>query len=281
MTNTTHSVHASSRPTQIVVPGPWLRVNGRRLAWFHVCGVAAALSWAGVLLVGAELRALPVMPLLIISTTAAATFIALVLATALIQGEGRLTWYHHHLAVLSTTGIVMVIAHWPVLAYLDLVGTALMAFSAFGRFGCLFAGCCHGRPARSGVIYRSRHADAGLSPILIGVPLRPVQLMESMIAAALTTWCLLTLSTTAPAGTAFGLSLAGYALARFWLESNRGDHRPHAAGLSEAQWTATGTATALLLIALTGAPWLPPITALLAAAVVLSATARGIRASRA
>lgn len=213
------------------------------------------------------------MPLPFISLTAAVTFIVLVAATALILGEGRLTWYHHYIAVLSTTGAVIVINDWPVLAYLDVVGTALMAFSALGRVGCLLTGCCHGRPASSGLVYGSAHADAGLSPALIGVPLMPVQLAESLIAAALTSWCLLTLASPAPAGTTLGLSLAGYALARFWLETARGDRRLHAAGLSKAQWTATATAAALGLIALAGALWVPPTSALLAAAVPLSAIA--------
>jgi prolipoprotein diacylglyceryltransferase len=210
-----------------------------------------------VLLVGANLRGLPIAPLLIISATAVLTFLALVTATALVLGEGRLTWFHHHVAVLATTGVVMAITHWPVLAYLDLVATALLAFNAVSRIGCLLTGCCHGRPSRSGIVYQSAHTPAGIPLALIGVPVLPVQLIESMIATALTTWCLLILASPAPAGTALGLSLAGYALARFWLETARGDRRLHAAGLSEAQWTATGIATILVLIGLTGAHWIP------------------------
>ena len=149
----THPARRPSRPLLMTVPGPWLQVRGRRISWFHVCGAAAALSWVAALLTGAHLRGLPVAPLVIITATAGATFLIVVTVTALLLGEGRLTWYHHQLAVLTTTSTVLWVRHWPLLPYLDLVGTGLMAFTIFGRLGCLLVGCCHGRPARCGVIY--------------------------------------------------------------------------------------------------------------------------------
>ncbi|HEU5486124.1 MAG TPA: prolipoprotein diacylglyceryl transferase family protein [Microlunatus sp.] len=280
----THATEVTPLPTprprpRIALPGPWFLIHGRRFSWFHACGTAAALTWIVVLILGAGTWQLPVAALLIISATAVGTFVLLVIAAALLLGEGRLTWFHHHLAVLLTTGIAALTAQWPVLACLDAVGTGLLAFGTFGRLGCLLVGCCHGRPARGGVVYGPAHADAGFPPALVGVPLRPVQATESVVVAVLTAACLW-VATVAPAGAAFGLSLAGYALARFWLETWRGDRRPHAAGLSEAQWTATGVAAVVVLASLTGASWVPPIVAALAATVMLSAVAQRLRPRR-
>ena len=47
----------------------------------------------------------------------------------------------------------------------------------FGRIGCLFAGCCYGRPSDSGfgVVFRNPISDAP-----VGVPLIPIQIYEAI-----------------------------------------------------------------------------------------------------
>lgn len=241
-------------PGAVVLPEPRVRLGRRPVSWFQVCGVAGALAWLGATGLGAVLRDLPWGPLAGLAATAVAVFLLLAVGTALVVGEGRLTWFHHQLAIVAASGLLLMIMERPVLGYLDLVGTGLLAFGACGRVGCLLVGCCHGRPVRSGrlrrlgVVYGPAHVRDGLGPAYAGVALVPVQLLEVVALTALTAGGLVTLGSNAPAGVALSLSLVGYAVARFALEPLRGDRRL-VAGLSEAQWTAVA------VVAAVGAGW--------------------------
>ena len=222
----------------LVLPDPRVRLGRRSVSWFHVCGLAGGVAAVTVAGIGAGLRNLPLTPVLVLAPTAVMVFLALAVGTALVVGEGRLTWFHHQLAIVLGSSLVLLALGRPVLAYLDLVGAGLLAFGAFGRLGCLLVGCCHGRPAQRGVVYGPAHVEAGMGPAYAGVVLVPVQLVEGAACAVLALVCLVTLGSGAPAGTSLAFSLVGYAMARFVMERLRGDTRPRVAGLSEAQWTA-------------------------------------------
>lgn len=216
---------------------PHVRVLGRARSAFHVCGlVGLALAIAlGTALTGH--RGLPLWVFAAVVLTACATFLALAMATKILLGEERLIYYHHEIAILATVALVLHLLGRPVLAYLDVVMLAVGAFLLCGRVGCFMVGCCHGRPYRRGVRYRTEHAKAGFAPILVGVRLFPIQLVEAA-------WVLVTVTVGiglvlrgAPAGAALAWYVVVYDIGRFGFEFARGDVRPYRSGFSEAQWT--------------------------------------------
>src|SRR4029453_12668102 len=196
-----------------------------------------------------------------------------------------LVYYHHELAVLAVAALTLAALGRPVLAYLDVAIVSLGVFLACGRIGCGMVGCCHGRPHRLGLRYRSEHADAGFAAWLVGVPLLPVQLVESIAVLTLTVLSAARLwAAGAPPGAVLASQLVGYASLRFVLELGRGDcERPVWAGLSEAQWISLAVGLAVVIAQLGG--WLPssaldaPMAAVLGIALVVMIFGRRRRTS--
>lgn len=230
-------------------------VGGRPVSAFRLCGclgLAAAIAVAVALGAVRDLS-LPVEAGLI--AAAVATFLAL---GAL--ARGTLIYYHHEIAVLGVTALLAALAGAPVLGHLDAIALGLGAFLAWGRIGCLHAGCCHGRPARRGVVYGGEHATAGY---LAGIPLSPVQAIEAAGVAALVAAGSGLVIAGAPAGSGFALYVGGYALLRFPLELARGDAgRRWWGGASEAQWTSLLVAAPLVEL---GLVWALPAVVLIGA----------------
>jgi prolipoprotein diacylglyceryltransferase len=169
--------------------------------------------------------------------TAIATFLALVTATKIVVGEERIIYYHHEIAVVAGTSLFLRLIHQPVLPYLDITLLGIGLFLACGRIGCLLVGCCHGRPFRFGVCYGENHANAGFTPYYVGIPLFPVQALESLWALGLVlAGTSMILRGDAP-GSALTLYIIVYGFGRFCFEFLRGDpDRPYFLGFSEAQW---------------------------------------------
>ncbi len=71
----------------------------------------------------------------------------------------------------------------PVWKVLDLAAVAIPIAHAFGRFGCLSAGCCHGKATEGswGIILNSELVE----PRLRGIPLHPTQIYEAASLLAL------------------------------------------------------------------------------------------------
>ena len=102
-------------------------------------------------------RALPVMAALIA--------VALILAVGLHKSDKMaskasrwLDWakrgvYHFQLIVLVSSTLLLTLLQTPVFPYLDILVMGLLVSQAFGRLGCLTAGCCHGKPHRWGICY--------------------------------------------------------------------------------------------------------------------------------
>jgi len=242
------------------------RIAGRDLSVFRTCGwIGFAAGSAVAFGVGARLGLSPATGAVLIAT-AVATFLVLAMATKLLAGREALVYYHHEIAVLTTVGLAAWAGGAPVLAHLDAMALAVGSFLAFGRIGCLLAGCCHGRPAGHGIVYDERHMRAGLPEFLVGVRLLPLQAIEAGFAATLVI-AGIAASGGAP-GSAFGLYVSGYAIARFGLEELRGDLvRSYRRGLSEAQWTSLAVASGAAVAALAGV--LPHARGHVAAAVAL------------
>jgi len=234
---------------------PSVSVGGRAISTFHLfggLGFAAAIACGLVL--GARLGLSPA----VIGALAAASSVsslALVLLVRALLGEERLVYYHHELAVLIVVGLAAAALGRLPLPYLDVSTLALGLLLACGRLGCLMVGCCHGLPHRFGLRYRVEHGDAGLARGWVGVPLLPVQAVESVAVLALTLAAAARLTHRPPGATLAGQVVA-YALLRFGLEQLRGDGaRPQLGGLSEAQLTSTGLAILTVLAERIG--WLP------------------------
>jgi hypothetical protein len=251
------------------VGAPSLEIAGRDVAAFRVLGVCGFIGAVSVATAVSVANGIDVATELAIVAAAVATFYTLATVTRAITGREMLIYYHHEIAVLVVAGIVAAIAGAPVLRHLDATALGLGTFLALGRVGCLRAGCCHGRPSSHGVRYGDEHARTGFPTYLLGVALVPVQLIEAGVVAALVTAG--TIVSGGRPGTAFGLYISGYAVARFGLETLRGDAvRRYWHGLSEAQWTSLAIAAGAAVAAAAGAiPGVIPH--VLAAAVLLVA----------
>ena len=107
-----------------------------------------------------------------------------------------------------------------------------------GRFGCLFAGCCYGKPTEApwGITFTDPFAAANVGTPL-GVPLHPTQLYE---AGAEFLILMLLLGTERkgrpfPGRTFWGYILL-YAISRFVIEFYRGDPRGAVGAFSTSQF---------------------------------------------
>ena len=117
------------------------------------------------------------------------------------------------------------------LPVLDLCAPALALGHAFGRVGCLFAGCCYGVPCDLPFCF-------ALSPrIENGARLLPVQLIVSACGLALCLAVAPYSRNRRPVPRAAGIFLMSYAAYRFLLEFFRGDEiRGHIFGLTTSQF---------------------------------------------
>jgi len=96
-----------------------------------------------------------------------------------------------------------------------------------GRFGCLFAGCCYGKPTTKpwGITFTNPFAAANVGTPL-GIPLHPTQLYEAGAEALILFVLLVTERKGRPfAGRTFWLYMFLYAVSRFIIEFYRGDER--------------------------------------------------------
>jgi len=117
--------------------------------------------------------------------------------------------------------------HLPLWKTSDMFAPGIALGHVIGRFGCLFAGCCYGRPTELpwSITFTDTFASSNVGTPL-GIPLHPTQLYEA--GAELT--ILLFLLTTEKRGQAFpGRTFWGYLLlygiSRFVIEFFRGDDR--------------------------------------------------------
>lgn len=221
-----------------LTPRASLFLLGRPRSAFHVLGLTGLAVSLVVCAAVLAARGVPAWALPLIASTAVATFLSLALAMKALTGRETLVYYHHEILVLAACAAAASAAGLDVPASLDAAVLGIGAFLAFGRLGCLNAGCCHGRPARRGVRYGAEHVRTGFPEELAGVRLAPVQAYEAAIAAAITVAGLLLVAAGAAPGVPLVAYVAAYGIARFALEEWRGDEgRRRLLGFSEAQWT--------------------------------------------
>lgn len=129
----------------------------------------------------------------------------------------------------------------------DVLAPGLALAHALGRFGCLMAGCCYGRPASVPwcVTFEDPLAAAVVDG-LAGRCLHPVQAYEAVANLLIAGVISLVLVRSRIPGEAWWTYVGLYAIARFSLEAWRYDDRGHPVG----GWS---TSQALALVALAAA----------------------------
>jgi phosphatidylglycerol:prolipoprotein diacylglycerol transferase len=120
----------------------------------------------------------------------------------------------------------------------DVFAPGIALGHVIGRFGCLFAGCCYGRPTTKpwGIVFTDSFAAANVGTP-IGVPLHPTQLYEAG-AELLILGLLLTTERRGRTfeGRTFWLYMFLYAISRYIIELFRGDERGSVFGFSTSQF---------------------------------------------
>ena len=122
-------------------------------------------------------------------------------------------------------------ARWKRISFLrlfDLVSVMAPLGHVFGRFGCLLAGCCHGRPTDVPWAITFTDPRSQVPQVWLGVPLHPPQLYEAfgnaLIAASL--YLLLRRTENGRPGLVAAAYFASYGILRFVEEGYRGDVVP-------------------------------------------------------
>ena len=107
----------------------------------------------------------------------------------------------------------------------DLMAPGIALGHVVGRFGCLFAGCCYGRPTDVAwaITFTNPIANANVGTPL-NIPLHPTQLYDAGAELLILGLLLLTERKGKPfAGRTFWMYIGLYAISRFIIEYFRGD----------------------------------------------------------
>ena len=109
----------------------------------------------------------------------------------------------------------------------DVFAPGIALGHVIGRFGCLFAGCCYGKPTTRpwGITFTDPYAASYVGTPL-GIPLHPTQLYEAGAELIILIVLLVTERKGRPyPGRTFWLYMLLYALSRYVIEIFRGDDR--------------------------------------------------------
>jgi prolipoprotein diacylglyceryltransferase len=232
-------------------------------------GYAAASILAAVLFVAWDL---PVADRLVAAFAPPLAFLVVVAVVRTFVGTERIVFYQTATAGVVAVAIADALTGGQVARAVDIAALGIGTFLVFGRVGCFSVACCHGRPARFGVVYGDGHVRVGLWERFHGRPLWPTQLVECVASLVLVVAGLVAGWDTP--GLPATIYASGYAAVRFVVELFRGDaERPHRLGASEAQWTAPATAIAIAI-------WRPGIATIAIAAALVGGLAAVIALRR-
>lgn len=119
---------------------------------------------------------------------------------------------------------------YPIGDFGDLFAVVTPLFHAFGRVGCLFAGCCYGVEASWGVSGRVGDIPPEMTRV-------PIQLFEAGVLLLIAAFAAVFFVKGKARGSLFPIYMAVYAVARFILEFFRGDEiRGRLWIFSTSQW---------------------------------------------
>jgi phosphatidylglycerol---prolipoprotein diacylglyceryl transferase len=159
---------------------------------------------------------------------------------------GGLTYYGGLVAASIAAWFLLRRDRFPFWKAADMAGFAIPLGLAFGRMGCLLAGCCFGAtcdlPWAVSFPWRSAASEGQFKAHLLptskmwSLPVHPTQVYESLASLAIAAFCLLWVHPRKRYdGQVFVSLLALYAVARFLLEIVRRDDRGGMIGLSTSQ----------------------------------------------
>ena len=220
----------------------YIRISAFRVHVFHLFYSLGFLFGLVSGFVLAEILHLQWWVITILSVVSALTFFSLLALVRHWYGRENIVYYHHEIGILLACLLALFITGQPVLPYMDVTITGIGIFNIFGRWGCFFVGCCHGKPCRVGVTYHHEHVQQGFPQYYENIRLFPIQLIESAGAALLVAACIVSMiSGLYQPGEILVMYSVLYGCGRFLLEIFRGDpERGYWLGLSEAQWTSIG-----------------------------------------
>ena len=178
---------------------------------------------------------------------------------------GGLTYYGGLLGATGAAFLLLRRDRFPFWKAADMAGFAIPMGLAFGRMGCLLAGCCFGSttslpwglsfPPRSPASEEQAKEHLLESVRLWSLPVHPTQIYESAASLAIAAACLFwVLPRKRYDGQVFAASLVLYAVARFLVEILRRDARGGAGGLSTSQLIGIGLIVGAAIIHRTRAP---------------------------
>ncbi len=121
----------------------------------------------------------------------------------------------------------------PILRWLDAAAPGIALGQAVGRFGCLMAGCCYGKPAPDLPWAVTFTHPQSLAPLF--TPLHPTQIYHALAGFATFAILLMVRGRVWAPGRLMGLFLVLYALFRIIIEFFRGDYRGFAGPVSVTQ----------------------------------------------
>jgi phosphatidylglycerol:prolipoprotein diacylglycerol transferase len=160
---------------------------------------------------------------------------------------GGLTYYGGLIGASIAAWVLLRRDAFPFWKAADMAGFGIPLGLAFGRIGCLMAGCCFGAtcdlpwaisfPGRSAASEEQFKDHLLQSARSWSLPVHPTQIYESAASLLIAAFCLLWLHPRKRYdGEVFAASMGLYAVARFGLEVLRRDDRGGFAGLSTSQW---------------------------------------------
>ena len=172
---------------------------------------------------------------------------------------GGLTYYGGFFGATGAAVVLLRRDRFPFWKAADMAGFAIPMGLAFGRMGCLLAGCCFGAPTSlpwglSFPPHSPASEEQAKEHLLESVrmwsePVHPTQIYESAASLAIAAFCLFfVLPRKRYDGQVFASSLALYAVARFLVEILRRDARGGGFGLSTSQLIGLGLLAAAALI---------------------------------
>jgi phosphatidylglycerol:prolipoprotein diacylglycerol transferase len=147
--------------------------------------------------------------------------------------------FYGGLIAAFVTGLLLVRRYrLPMWKTADLIAPGIALGHIVGRFGCLLAGCCFGRPTDVpwAITFTDpvAYANAGTD---LGTPLHPTQLYDAGAELLILVLLLVSERRGKPfAGRTFWLYMLLYAISRYIIEFYRGDPRGVIFGMSTSQF---------------------------------------------